>query len=542
MNHCDITGTYGRPSHCRIRTYGTYGRPSYCLPTDAFVNSHLFVHGHQPNTDRYHLTGINTGMQINELPHEILSDILLKATKANEAEGESYTYGLTQAPLPLQKTKLTKYVRGPLSGESLRWDATSAIRHVCAQWHDWALAYNLEHVIERTWRGSERWAELTNRRKSFSIYELIDNPSGYAVYRDPHGSLKKTDRLFASLPSAASHVRRLWFNGFYVAETDKLTLSIIANCRQLQYLSVPWTILRRATAQEWVDLLNAGIAGRTPLHSLELKAVCLPRDQAEALETDRTVNPLKDPRVDFSSLKRLKIFGNTLHKPVCDVDLRLIARTATNLECLDITNLSTITVAGMLALVKASRETLQVLEHSPRSDDGFYHPHPGRLETGEHICELLASLPQLRDLSISVPSMCADLFANHEVKWAGELQVRATDMCQCGKDGSTDSKADKLQATLNAVRELIIAKRRVRHEVSAQLFFAGCIFEPEKRLVHGDFALAEVSSNGRWPLNAQSSTLGPYGQSGTYGKDEGLWDAVSEEEYLHALDKGWVML
>jgi len=481
-------------------------------------------------------------MHISELPHEILSDILLKATKANEAEGESYTYGLTQAPLPLQKTKLTKYVRGPLSGESLRWDATSAIRHVCAQWHEWALSYTLEHVYERTWRGSERWAELTNKRLKYSIYELIDNPSGYPVYRDPHGSLKQTDRLFASLPSAASQVRRLWFNGFYAAETDKLILSIVTNCRQLQYLSVPWTLLRRATAQEWVDLLNADIAGRSPLHSLELTAVCLPRDQALALEADITVNPLKDPRVDFGSLKRLKIFGNTLHKPVCDVDLQLIARTATNLECLDITNLSTITVAGMLALVKASRETLQVLEHSPRSDDGFYHPHPGRLETGEHICELLAGLPRMRDLSISVPSMCAALFAIHEVNWTGELQIRATELCDCGKRTGADTRADKLRATLDAARSLIAAKRRVRHELSAQLFFAGCIFEPEKKLVHGDFALAEINSSGRWPLDAQSSTLGPYGQSGTYGKEEGLWDAVSEEEYLHAVDKHWITL
>ncbi|KAK3072622.1 hypothetical protein LTR53_006486 [Teratosphaeriaceae sp. CCFEE 6253] len=484
------------------------------------------------------------GMHINELPHEILCDILLRATQANEDEGESYTYGLSQAPLPLQQTKLTKYVRGPLSGESLRWDSTGAIRHVCPQWHEWALGYNLEHVFERTWRGSERWAELTNRRPKYSIYELIDKPSGYAVYRDPHGSLKQTDRLFASFASAAGHVRRLWFNGFYSAETDKLIMSIVANCPNLQYLSVPWTILRRAAAQNWIDLLNVGTPGRVPLHSLELKAVCLPRDQAQALEADKTPNPLKDPRVDFSSLKRLKIFGNTLHKPVCDVDLQLIARTATNLECLDITNLSTVTVAGMLALVRASRETLRVLEHSPRSDDGFYHPHPGRLETGEHICDLLASLPQMRDLSISVPSMCASLFANHEVKWAGELQVRATDLCDCSRHHTPATKADQLKATLDAVRSLIAAKRRVRHDLAAQLFFAGCIFEPAKGLVHGDFALAEISSNGRWPVGEarRSSTLGPYGQSGTYGKEEGLWDAVGEAEYLDAVGRGWVAL
>ncbi|KAK3675853.1 hypothetical protein LTR78_004494 [Recurvomyces mirabilis] len=457
-------------------------------------------------------------MPINDLPREILSDILLRATQLNEADGESYTYGLTQAPLPLQKAKLTKY------------------------WHDWVLSYNFEHVFERKWRGAERWAELTLKRPKYSIYELIDKPSGYAVYRDPYGSLKLTNELFATVPSTASHVRRLWFNGFYEAESDKLILSVISSCTKLQYLSVPWTILRRATAKDWVNLLNGNTGRGRPLHSLELTAVCLPEAQACSLEDDHTPNPLEDSSVDFSSLKRLKIFGNTLHKPVSDDDLHHIAKTATNLECLDFTNLSTISVAGMLALVKASRNTLQVLEHSPRSSDGFYHPYPGDLESGEHICELLANLPQMRDLSISIPYMCADLFANHDVKWVGELQVRATDVCGCDSNTSPATRVEKLSTTLESVRKLIAARRRMHSKLSAELFFAGCIFEPEKKIVHGDFALAEISSGGRWPEDKQPSTLGPYGQTGTYGKEEGFWDAISEEEYLYAVSRQWVQL
>ncbi|KAK5134394.1 hypothetical protein LTR08_006574 [Meristemomyces frigidus] len=481
-------------------------------------------------------------MYINELPQEILSDILHWATAANEAEGISFTYGLTQAPLPLEQAKLTKYVRGPLSAESLRWDATDSIRQTCEQWHDWALSYNLEHVFERRWRGSERWANLSLRRPAYSIYELIDNPSGYAVYRDPFGSLKHTNRLFATVPNTAAHVRRLWFNGFYTAETDKLILSVVSNCSQLEYLSVPWTVLRRGSADDWVDLLNVDTGVGKPLHSLELQAVCLPHDQAAALAEDDSSNPLEDSRINFSALKRLKIFGNTLHMPVLDYDLELVARTATQLECLDITNISTVSVAGMLALVKASRDTLQVLEHSPRSDDGFYHPFPGQLETGEHICELLAGLPQMRDLSISIPYMCADLFANHEVKWAGELQVRATDICDCGTETGATTRAEKLEAVLDAARALITARRRMHHELAVELFFAGCIFQPAQGLVHGDFALAEISSHGQWPEKMQPSTLGPYGQTGTYGKEEGSWDAVSEHEYLYAVSRGWISL
>lgn len=482
-------------------------------------------------------------MNINHLPQEIISEILLLATLANEKESASFTYGLSQAPLPLVKAKLTKYVRGPVTAESLRWDATSSIRQVCQAWHDWSLSYNLEHVFERKWRGSERWAELSNNRRKYSIYELIDNPSGYAVFRDPCSSIKATDLTFRELPHMTQHVRRLWFNGFYTAETDSLILSIVSECHYLQYLSAPWTILRRSTAEDWIDLLNVNTGVGHALHSLELQAVCLSKHRAEALEAEESpANALEDPRVDFSGLKRLKIFGNTLTKPICDADLELIAQTATNLEVLDITNLSTISVAGMLALVKASASTLQVLEHSPRSDDGFYHPYPGHLSTDEHICSLLTSLPRMRDLSISIPHMCADLFSNLEVKWEGECQVRATDLC-C-KSTSRADRAIQLRRLFTSARELIASRNRLGHRLSIEIFFAGCIFEPEKKLVHGDFVMAEIRSFGVWPRGRQTSTKGPYGTTGVYGKeeDQGNWDAVWEDEFLVGVREGWITL
>ena len=491
-----------------------------------------------PGTTTLHSN--NLGMHINDLPIEILSDILLLAIKANETEGENFTYGLSQAPLPLQRAKLSKYVRGPVSADSLRWDATHAIRQVCSMWHQLSLPYIFEHLFERRWRGAERWADLTMQRRNYKLYELNGTKRGTAVYRDPFGSLKHTDRLFSAVPSAANHVQRLWFNGFHTAETDKIILSVVSSCSELQFLSVPWTVLRRGSVDDWVDLLNVNTGHGKPLHSLELTAVSLPKNQATALEQDDTPSALESPQVDFSALKRLKFFGNTLHKPVCDYDLELIARTATNLECLDFTNLATISVAGMLALVKASRGTLQVLEHSPRSDDGFYHPFPGYID--EHVCDLVAGLPQMRDLSMSVPYMCADLFANHEVKWQGECQVRTTDICGCGSKTGAHTRIEKLRETFDAAREVVRARRRMGYNLSVEIFFAGCIFEPEKRLVHGDFALAEISSYGQWPLDKQDSTKGPYGTSGTYEKEEGLWDAVSEDEYLTAVGRHWISL
>ena len=88
------------------------------------------------------------------------------------------------------------------------------------------------------------------------------------------------------MPAAAQHVRRLWFNGFHVAETDRLILSLVASCPNLTHLTVPWTVVRRGTVQEWVDMLNVETGRGVPLYSLELTAVCLVRYKKEELEQD----------------------------------------------------------------------------------------------------------------------------------------------------------------------------------------------------------------------------------------------------------------
>ena len=489
-------------------------------------------------------------MHINDLPEEILNNILLLATRANEAEGVTFTYAVQHEPIAWLRNNESKarekYVRGPLPVELVRWDSTSEIRHVCSAWHEWAAAYSFKEIYERRWQGSEqwsseRWVDLTMNRKRYDLYE--NNPAFglVAVRRDPFGSLKHTDRLFAEVPAVARHVRRLWLNDFHDAASDRRMLSTVSSCPELEILSVPWTVLRRGTAEDWIDLLNNDTGTGTPLKSLELKSLCLKALPAKELEDDETPNPLRDPRVDFSALERLKIFGNTLHKPICDEDLHLIARTATNLKCLDFTNLSTITVEGMLALVRASRDTLRVLEHSPRSDDGFYHPNPGHID--EHICDFISHLPQMRDLSFSTPHMCAALFANHEVKWTGECQVRTLDVCGCSTDATpTRAHLASIRATFDAARALIAAKARVRRELNIEIFYAGCIFEPGKGLVHGDFAVAEVSSGGQWPRAKRVSTKGPYGSTGVYGRKEGSWEAVGEEEWVEGVEKGWISL
>jgi hypothetical protein len=87
-----------------------------------------------------------------------------------------------------------------------------------------------------------------------------------------------------------------------------------------------------------------------PLESLELMATKLSDQQKNEFKDAPLTTPLMNWSVDFGRLKRLKLFGNTDVLPVCDDDLRMIARTATHLEEFVMTCISTVTIEGMSAL------------------------------------------------------------------------------------------------------------------------------------------------------------------------------------------------
>lgn len=391
-------------------------------------------------------------------------------------------------------------------------------------------------VLTRT----QRWAELSNRRESYGLYELIYKPTGTAVYRDPFASLKHTVTTFTKFPSVAAKIRRMWFHGFYTAETDHLIFESLKNCVNLQSVSLPWTTIRHMDAKAWRSLL---VGSGKPLRSLELLAVDPTNQQAEDKNNQMDLEPLQS--VNFGQLRRLKIFGDTTFMPITDKDLYAIARTATQLEEFHLTCISTITIDGVVAVVKASRNTLRVLEHSPRSQDGFWHPHPGSPSDSEHLCELLRSCPKLETLSISLPSVCSDLFSDEDVKFRGDLQVRALHLCGHEHGRSTDEATDALQKLLHQARALI--RRRatsvIPRELYVELFFSDRIFEPSTRAVHGDFGLAQISHLGAWPETIEPSGKGPYGSTGLYEKEEeGPFQRIDEDEFLAGVRRKWLSI
>ena len=93
---------------------------------------------------------------INDLPYELLTVILEEAAKFNIQENAQYTYGLSQAPEPLQDIRMQCVVRGQVPPDTLKWNAVDAIRRVNRQCHHWALEYALRSLFITRWRGSER--------------------------------------------------------------------------------------------------------------------------------------------------------------------------------------------------------------------------------------------------------------------------------------------------------------------------------------------------------------------------------------------------
>lgn len=471
---------------------------------------------------------------VEDLPFELLSYILEEAAELNSGDNATYTYGLSEAPQPLRQTTLQRHVRGRVAPDVMRWNSSSALRQVNRRWHDWALDYSMKDLYVRRWRGSERWMESRN------LADLQKKPTGIAVYRDSFCALRKSVQLFSTYPDIASYVRRVWFDGFRVAETDAYIFQVLRNCRNVRSATLPWTTLRHVSAEDWSLLLQGG-PDRQALSSLELLAVDLKDSQIRDPANLRDVRPLDvEHGLDFSSLKRLKIFGNTNLLPITDSDLKAMARTARNLKAIHITGLSSVTIDGVMALVEASKDTLRILEYTPISDDGFDHPDPTATSANEHLCPLLLDCPRLENLSISVPSICAHLFSKESAHWSGELQIRAGTTCNQSHTPSPSIDAVEVWRVLNQARSLMDSRQEMGVQLDIEIFISHWIFEPRHNLVHGNFDLAEAMSEFTWPPLKAPSGKGPYGQTGLNGKDEGPYDCIVEASFSEGLQRGYV--
>ncbi|KAJ6203790.1 hypothetical protein PSV09DRAFT_1115073 [Bipolaris maydis] len=472
-------------------------------------------------------------MSIQTLPFEILSQILEDVAEANIRDGPTFTYGISGASMLLSPSHCQRYVRGLLPLDRLKWDVSSALRLVCRRWHDWALDYALRELYLKNWGGAEQWFDLSPHRRLYPLYELIERPTGIAVYRNPFAALQRTASICREFPRFGSAIRRVCVHGFYTAETISLVYESLKECDSLTSLSCPWTAIRYISSESWQMLLTGR---RVRLESLELQCV-EPTTQQMAEETNWTdLDPL--PSVDFSYLHRLKIFGNTTFMPITDRDVIAIARTTTRLREFYLTCNSSTTIDSVVAMTEAAPATLRVIEHSPRSQDGFCHSHPGSPNgDAEDYCAMFRKLSQLETLSVSVPKICADFFHNEFCRFSGILQVRAVHICEHVSSRWTSKTTEALRMLLDQARLLIEnCSRHARQDrLYIEFFFAGYIFDPGLQKVHGDFSTLRRLSRGSWSPVAVSSSKGPYGNTGLYDTNEGAsFEQVDEADFLGA--------
>lgn len=300
------------------------------------------------------------------------------------------------------------------------------------------------------------------------------NPSKDVVYRDPYCSLKKTVELFTNYPALASSVRRIFFDGFYGVETGFMISRILQNCDKLDTVSLPWTMLRYASKEDWAHLLRRRGNGTT-LSSLELLAVDLKGSQTTDFAWQVDKNPLHSSIVDFGRLKRIKLSGTSNLMPINDNDLVIMSGTA-RLDEIHITGTTAVTTKGLAALARTSRNEIKVIEHSPLSDDGFKHPDAHSIGDSRHLCEEIVDCPRLSSLAISLPTVCRDLFSDTPVEWTGDVQIRAAGICGLGNLTNSTDAQHAFFDILSQIRFLIQAQKEKEKDLNIEVFISKSFF------------------------------------------------------------------
>lgn len=243
---------------------------------------------------------------------------------------------------------------------------------------------------------------------------------------------------------------------------------ILEYCDRLDTVSLPWTMLRYGSDEDWVKLLQRRGNG-TALLSLELLAVDLKQSHTTDHARQMDKKPLDSFKVSFGQLRKIKLSGTSNLMPVNDDDLVAISRTA-RLHDIHVTGTTAVTTKGLVALGRASRNKLRVVEHSPLSDDGFKHPNAVSTGDGSHLCEEVVSCPHLSSLAITLPNICRDVFSNTSVRWAGDVQIRAAGICRFGDLKKSTDAHNAFFDILSQARSLIQAQNVKGVELNIEIF------------------------------------------------------------------------
>jgi hypothetical protein len=468
---------------------------------------------------------------IESLPPELIDLILSLAAKANQKDGVRFTYGLNSELTSSSEatSSVNRYVRGPIPEASARWDASRSIRQVCSSWGTWATRYNFYQLRENCLHERERWADLPTSRSRYSLYEMINDPRGVCVSRDPYRSLTRTAAFLETFPHVADCVRQLRFDGFTTIETDRRILSTITSCQHLEALTIPHTVLQRCMTGAWMDLLGVKDGTRRPLLSLEINGARVPNGLGSS-EKNATRISLEDPRVTFGNLTRLKISGHSSQSLIKDLDLLTIAESATNLQSLQLTSIPSVSTSTALALAQASRQTIRLLQH--RHLCGHTALESSVLSQS-HTCKQISTLAELRDLDMSLPLICHSLFTTNRAQWAGMCFIRFEGFCSRLHQDTKFDRATSLRKVLTAARCLMAERLRCAIALNIELSWGAYVFDARNGTVSRTFLHTEKGTSFHGLQRVEE--IFRLGRS-KFGSDDKLSQfTVAEDDFLEAM-------
>ena len=162
---------------------------------------------------------------------------------------------------------------------------------------------------------------------------------------------------------------------------------------------------------------------------------------------------------------------------------------------------------GILSLLLASAGSIRVLEYSPLSMDSFEHPDLATAICERHICSILLGCPRLEDLTISIPTLCPEIFSNHELNWSGDLQIRAAGLC--GRERAFMNREEgslEFSRVLNSARSLIAAQAEREISLSIEIFIGECSL-PYKSAVGGASILIGNLQGIGFSIRANTSSM-----------------------------------
>lgn len=470
---------------------------------------------------------------INDLPHELLSQILENVIRYKVEQNSQTTYGFDMGVHfpPDPDVRMQRLLKGLMTPDSVRWTASNIIRKVSSRWHEMALKYAFRDIYVLSWRGSERHTLSGVVRTTAAEHLRL------ATSLESSPFLRKTAELLGNHITLSSYIRRVWFDGYYEAKESAMIFGILHQCNSLEDLLIPWTALRHGTAADWSLLFGSTTAGPC-IRTLEIRARNLPkRFPAMKKENSFDKKALESVSVDFTNLASLRFFVNSKFMVITDKDMVAIARTANNLRELYMSNAASLGPKGIGALIRSSQLTLEVLELDGSSQMEPELPEQDNSYSHLRLSRLVAQCPRLRRLRLQSVRTCRDIFACDNIAWSGKVQI-----C-LGVDSSFQvpqpiEDTTILYQVLEQARCFMDSRKRLDEKgVEIEIFTSLFIFEPGCALVHGDFQTTRPGSE-PWIVEKKEShrTVQMIGYVRTFPF------CVTEDEFKDGLNKGYVWL